>query len=72
VTLSLRIVNQHGRAVALVRLQAVCREPADSPVDERVAPSTPAGDDVRSRATDGGVASWADDALNLYGGEPFL
>jgi acyl dehydratase len=72
VTLSLRVVNQHGRAVALVSVQAVCRQAAGSPIEEPVTESGPRPNGAPDRATEGGVASWADDALSLYGGEPFL
>lgn len=70
VTMPLRIVNQHGRVVALVQVQAVCRREADTPVEEPVPALAPDG--AAERPSEDGVASWADDALNLYGGEPFL
>lgn len=70
VMLALRVVNQHGRGVALARVQAVCRgaddrtlPEADKAVPSEAEPRPPAAD----RA-----AAWADDALNLYGGEVFL
>lgn len=69
-TLALRVVNQNGRAVALARVQAVCRRDADSPAEERSA--APEANGTKERTTDGGVASWADDMSNLYGGEAFL
>ena len=67
VTLALRVINQNGRAVALARVQAVCR-PVGAPPEEVVAPepepvSRPAGD---------GAGAWAEDVLSLYGGEAFL
>src|SRR5919204_73071 len=41
VTLALRVINQHGRAVALAHVQAVCRRDDDAPPGDE-APSTPA------------------------------
>ena len=70
VTLALRVVNQHGRAVALAQVQAVCRRGDDVLGDE---PSpTPPGDDGSRRRVPEGAGAWADDVLNLYGGETFL
>jgi acyl dehydratase len=70
VMLSLRIINQHGRTVALAAVQAVCREEADRSIAEPVAPANDANRAARG-ASDGSGA-WAEDALNLYGGEAFL
>jgi acyl dehydratase len=69
VTLALRVVNQHGRAVALARVQAVCRGADDRTLPE--ADQAIPADDPRPVAPDGDAA-WADDALSLYGGEIFL
>jgi len=69
VTMALRVVNQHGRAVALARVQAVCREGASAPIEHPTTPS--AAEDSPRQATDG-AGVWAEDALNLYGGEAFL
>jgi acyl dehydratase len=68
VTLVLRVVNQDGRAVALARIQAVCRRAAKESAESR---PEPGAEPAASRATNGeGV--WADDVLSIYGEEAFL
>jgi 3-hydroxybutyryl-CoA dehydratase len=69
VTLTLRVVNHHGRVVALARVQAVCRQATDAPLEDGASPA--AADPSPSPPVDG-AGAWADDALNLYGGEAFL
>ena len=70
VTLALRVVNQQGRAVAVARVHAVCREPDDSRGRERGV--------AEARETDHGEAAndasgpWADDVLSVYGEEAYL
>ena len=70
VTLALRVVNQHGRAVAMARVHAVCRAPDDPRGRERGV--------VDARDTDHGEAGndasgpWADDVLRVYGEEAYL
>ena len=72
-TLALRVVNQNARAVALARVQAVCRQSADPPGHpEANGASTARAQPAPDRATEGGVASWVDDVSSLYGGEAFL
>src|SRR5204863_7779212 len=72
-TLALRVVNQNARAVALARLQAVCRQSADAPGHSKANGAPTARTQAApERATEGGVASWADDVSSLYGGEAFL
>jgi hypothetical protein len=67
VTLALRVVNQSGRAVALARVQTVCRAAPEASEQE----SAPAAEPVSRPAADGSGA-WAEDVLSLYGGEAFL
>jgi 3-hydroxybutyryl-CoA dehydratase len=71
VTLALRVVNQHGRTVALAGMNAVCREEQDRSTEKAVAPGA---NDVNRAApgTKDSSGAWAEDALNLYGGEAFL
>ena len=72
-TLALRVVNQNARAVALARVQAVCRQSADAPGHSKANGAPTARTQAApERATEGGVASWADDVSSLYGGEAFL
>jgi len=71
-TLALRVVNQNARAVALARVQAVCRQPAGAPAPEANGASTARAQPAPDRVTEGGVASWVDDVSSLYGGEAFL
>jgi acyl dehydratase len=70
VELAVRVVNQNHRAVALARLQAVCRRARDpglngapAPVGKAGKPEAPATDDL---------GFWPDELLQLYGGETFL
>jgi 3-hydroxybutyryl-CoA dehydratase len=67
VTIALRIVNQNGRAVAIARVQTVCRATRVASEEE----SAPAAEPVSRPATDG-AGAWAEDVLSLYGGEAFL
>jgi 3-hydroxybutyryl-CoA dehydratase len=69
VTLALRVVNQHGRVVALARVQAVCRQATDPPVENGAGPAAAHAD---SNPPVDGAGAWAEDVLNLYGGEAFL
>ena len=71
VTLALRVVNQHGRAVALARVQAVCRQGVNGSVEESDAETAPAAEDSRDRGVDVS-GPWAEDVLSLYGGEAYL
>ena len=57
--LVLRVVNQDDRAVALARVEAVCRQPD---VDEPEAPEAPVAE----------AASWPDEYERICGGETFL
>jgi 3-hydroxybutyryl-CoA dehydratase len=69
VTLALRVVNQHERAVALARVQAVCRQANDAPAQEEAAPAVA---DTSPKPRVDGAGAWAEDVLSLYGGEAFL
>ena len=62
--MAFRVVNQDDRAVAVALVEAVCRETADGLVGPD---PDPAGDRTTYRA-----GAWADDALDLYGGEAYL
>jgi 3-hydroxybutyryl-CoA dehydratase len=70
VTLAFRVVNQHGRTVALADINAVCREEGDRSNEEPVAPATDA--DRTAPGANDSSGPWAQDALSLYGGEAFL
>jgi acyl dehydratase len=69
VTLALRVVNQNGRVVALARVQAVCRQAKEAPLEDGAAP---AAAHPSSNPPVDGAGAWAEDVLNLYGGEAFL
>ena len=71
VTLALRVVNQHGRTVALAGMNAVCREEADRGIEETVAPAANETN-RKARGTNDSAGPWGEDVLNLYGGEAFL
>jgi 3-hydroxybutyryl-CoA dehydratase len=71
VALSLRVVNQHGRTVALASVHAVCREEADRSSEVPVAPAAN-GADRKAWGTNDSSGGWAEDVLGLYGGEAFL
>jgi 3-hydroxybutyryl-CoA dehydratase len=69
VTLALRVTNQHGRAVALARIQAVCRQE----VAEREVGRNSDGMGQRAaspRAND--RRTWMQDVETVYGAEAFL
>jgi 3-hydroxybutyryl-CoA dehydratase len=66
--MAFRVVNQDDRAVALARIEAVCRHTATEPVEPPPAPDP----DPAGHRTTNGAGAWAEDALNLYGGEAFL
>jgi 3-hydroxybutyryl-CoA dehydratase len=68
VTLALRVVNQDGRAVALARIQAVCRQAGKESTESR---PEPGAEPAAPPAADG-AGSWADDVLSIYGEEAFL
>jgi len=68
VTLAIRVVNQNGRAVALARIQAVCRQVADDAAE----PLPRKASDASPRPAHDGAGAWAEDVLSLYGGEAFL
>jgi len=67
VTLALRVLNQDRRAVALARVQAVCRRALPAGDEAPIAPSERAFEPAPD-----GAGAWAEDVLNLYGGEAFL
>ena len=68
VTLSLRVVNQHGRTVALGSLHAVCRGETDRSSEASAAN----GADGTASGTTDSSGAWGEDVLGLYGGEAFL
>jgi 3-hydroxybutyryl-CoA dehydratase len=71
VTLALRVVNQHGRTVALAGINAVCREEEDRSIEKPVVPAANDADRGAPGANDSS-GPWAEDVLSLYGGEAYL
>jgi len=73
VQLAFRVVNQDDRAVALARLEAVCRqapEPSTDGADPR--PDDAHQPEARQTAPANGAGYWPEETLQLYGGETFL
>jgi hypothetical protein len=70
VRLALRVVNQHGRAVAVARVHAVCRAPDDPRSAEPGVAE--ARDADRGEAANDASGPWADDVLSVYGEEAYL
>jgi 3-hydroxybutyryl-CoA dehydratase len=66
VTLALRVTNQHGRAVAVARVHAVCRA-ADDPAGREEAREAEYAEGAENAA-----GPWADDVLSVYGEEAYL
>jgi 3-hydroxybutyryl-CoA dehydratase len=72
VQLAFRVVNQDGRAVALARLQAVCRRAPDPWLDGAAPDGGDQGPGSKPPVAADGTGFWPEESQQLYGGETFL
>jgi 3-hydroxybutyryl-CoA dehydratase len=73
VQLAFRVLNQDDRAVALARIDAVCRRAPEPSMDEAGprADTAPRPEEPHA-APANGAGYWPEETLRLYGGETFL
>jgi 3-hydroxybutyryl-CoA dehydratase len=73
VTLALRVVNQDGRAVAVARIQAVCKQEASEQATNKAVRRS--ADGMGSKAASlpaNHRRTWREDVESVYGAEAFL